>query len=447
MQNSTVEAIEKNKVKLTIKISSEDFKKGLQFAYNRNKGDIHVQGFRKGKVPRKVIENMYGKDIFYEEAINHVLPEAYEAAVKEHDLEPVYRPEVDVDTMDEAEGAVVFAEVYIRPTVEVPDYDGLSYVRMEIEPTEEDIERNLQHEREQNSRTITVDRPAQMDDIVTINFTGYMDGEAFEGGHSEDFELTLGTKTFIDTFEEQLVGKSAGDDVEVHVTFPENYNKEELSGKPAMFEVEILEVQAKEIPELDDEFAQDVSEFDTLQEFRDDITHRLRNANQERALTEQRATVLAQMIEKSNLDVPPAMYTAKIDDMVMEMRRSLAARGMRLEQYFEMTGMTLEMLEENYKIPAKESVDAELILEAVANKETIEISDEEIREYVAKNITPNQTVDEILGQLDDDGKKLLVRDLRIQRAMDFLLEKAVEVEALEKIEDATNIMDIVDVVE
>ena len=428
--SSVMEKTETNKVKLTIEISPEDFLKGLKYAYNRNKNSISIQGFRKGKAPRKIIERFYGKEIFYEEAINHILPDVYENALKEHNIEPVYKPEINVDSMDEAEGAVCIAEVYVKPEVEIEDYHGLTYPIMETEPTEDDIQSRLQAEREKNARTVTAERPAQMGDIVTINFTGYIDDEPFEGGTAEDYDITLGTKTFIDTFEEQLVGHGAGDDVEVKVTFPEDYGKEEYQGKDAMFKVEILEVQGKEMPELDDDFAQDVSEFDTLAEFREDITNKIREEKEQQANVSRRASVVEQLVKKAVMEIPEAMYTARVEEMTEEMRYRLWTQGLGLEQYLAFSRMTLADLQDNYQTPAKEEVEARLVLETIAKKEGFEVSDEELREYIEKIALPSQDVDTILKELTEDRKGAIIQDLLNQKALDFVVDKAVAIEEL-----------------
>lgn len=428
---TTIETIEKNKVKLTINVSPKEFQRGLQYAYNRNKGYIAIQGFRKGKAPRKIIERFYGKDIFYEEAVNHVLPGVYESAIDEHNIEPVYRPEINVKSMDEAEGAVLTAEVYVKPEVKIDGYHGLTYPITEIEPTEEDIQSRMQSEREKNSRTVTVDRPAEIGDILSINFTGYVDDEPFEGGEAEEYDLTLGTKTFIDTFEEQLVGHSAGDDVDVHVTFPADYGNEDLKGKPALFKVEVLEVQAKELPELDDEFAQDVSEFETLAELRDDITNKIRQEKEQQALTAKRTHLIQQLVEKAEMDIPEAMYTARVEEMTEELRYRLRQQGLDFEQYLSFSQMTLESLQETYKKPAKEEVEARLVLETIAKNEQFEVSDEEIRAHVEKIALPSQNADDILAELTEERKEALIQDLLNQKALDFVVDKAVAMEVMQ----------------
>jgi len=429
---SVMEKIETNKVKLTITFSPEEFRTGLLYAYNKAKGQINIQGFRKGKAPRKIIEQYYGKDVFYEEAINHLLPEAYEAALDEHELEPVYKPEVDVTSMDEKDGAVCTAEVFVKPEVEIEGYVGLTYPIIETEPTDDDIEKRLQDELEKNSRLITVDRAAEMGDTVSINFTGYIDGEPFEGGEATDYDLHLGSKSLIDTFEDQLVGHVAGDEVDVNVTFPDDYGKTDLQGKPALFKVELLEVQGREMPELDDDFAQDVSEFDTLEEFREDLISKIREEKENRANVEKRASVVAQLVEKAVMEVPEAMYTARIEEMTEEMRYRLWTQGLGLEQYLSFSRMTMADLHDNYQAPAKEEVEARLVLEAVAKKEDFAISDEELHEYIGKIAMPNQSVDDILEEMNEHRKKALIQDLKNQKALDYVVEKAVAIEVVDK---------------
>ena len=428
--SSTVETIEKNKVKMTINISPKDFQGGLQYAYNRNKNKISIQGFRKGKAPRKIIERYYGNDVFHEEAINHILPDIYENAIEENNLEPVYRPDIDIESMDEAEGCILVAEVFVKPEVEIDGYLGLTYPIMEVEPTEEDIEKRLKTELEKNARTVTVDRPGEMGDILTINFKGFIDGEPFEGGEAEDYDITLGTKTFIDTFEDQLVGHSAGDDVEVNVTFPEDYGKEEFNGKPAKFEVEIIEVQAKELPELDDEFAQDVSEFETLEEFRTDLISKIREEKEKQATFSKRTEIVKQLVEKAEMDVPEIMYTARVEEMTEELRYRLWQQGLGLDHYLGFSQMSLENLHESYQTPAKEEVEARLVLDAIAKKEQLELDDEELKTHLEKVILPSQNVDDVLAELSDDRKKALIQDLISQKALDFVVEKAVAMETL-----------------
>ncbi|MCL2014759.1 MAG: trigger factor [Defluviitaleaceae bacterium] len=446
--SSTIaEQVEKNKIKLTFKVTPAEFAKGLQYAYNRNKKEINIQGFRKGKAPRKMIEKMYGKDIFYEEALNHVLPESYEKALQESGVKPVYRPTIDVQEMDEQTGATVTAEVYVKPEVEIENYHGLTYTPMNAEPTEEDIQNTLQAEREKNSRTVSVDRLSEMGDILTINFTGYIDGVPFEGGNATDFELTLGSKSFIDTFEEQLVGYGVGDDIKVNVTFPEKYQSEDLQGKPALFEVEILDIQAKELPELDDDFAQDVSEFETLAELREDITEKIRVKKEHDALNLKRANIIQQLVGKATMEVPQAMYEARIDQIIEDLRMRLMQQGMELEQYVAYMGGTVDTLRQRYQDQAKEDVDARLVLEALAKKENMQATDEDLKDYMLTMITPptaentdsnpdekaqiEQQALEILAKMNEERKEELLLDILVQRALEFVVDKSVALEVVD----------------
>jgi len=428
--NNVVEQIEKNKVKMTFRVDSEGLRKGLQYAYNKNKNRIVVDGFRKGKAPRKVIERLYGNDIFHDEAVNHILPEAYENALDELGLEPVYKPDIQVDSIDESTGAVFVAEFYVKPEVEIDGYHGLTYPIMNTEPNEGDIQDRLRAEQDKNSRMVTVDRPAQDGDMVTINYTGFIDGEPFEGGKAEEYDLTLGSKNFIDTFEEQLIGHEAGDDVEVNVTFPEDYNREEYRGKAALFKVEVLEVQSKDMPEINDEFAQDVSEFDTLTEYREHIKEMLRKEKEEEATMAKRTTIIEQLVDKAVMEVPEAMYAARIDEMMEEMRYRLQMQGLPLEAYLQFSGMTMEKLRENHERPAKEEVDATLVLETIAKKENLQVSDEEFREHVEKIATnTRQNADEIMEKLSQRRKDDLTQELLNQKALDFVVEKAVAIDS------------------
>jgi len=432
--NTVVERTEKNKVKLTFAVSPEEFKKGLQFAYNKNKNSISIQGFRKGKAPRNVIERYYGKEYFHDEAINHVLPDAYEQALEEQGLDPVYRPEIQVESVDESTGIVFIAEVYVKPEVTIDGYRGISYKKAEIDPTEEEIEKRLQQEMEKNARTITVDRPARNGDIATINFVGYLKHEngeltPFDGGEGNDYELALGSKTFIDNFEDQLVGHSVGDDVDVHVTFPEEYTKEEFSGKPALFKVEILEIQAKELPELNDEFAQDVSEFDTLAEYRQNILESMKDEKEQQSTIEKQNYIIGQLVKMAVMEVPEAMYTARIDEMIVDLIRRLDYQGIELRQYMLFNNLTEDTLRDSYKTMAKNEVDSSLVLEAIAKKENFEISRQELIEYVEINSKHlKEPAEKFIDSLSYRRKLDLEQDLLIQKALDFVEVNAVAVD-------------------
>jgi trigger factor len=427
--DSVVERIEKNKVKLTFGVDSKELLRGLEFAYNKNKHYVNIDGFRKGKAPRKIIERFYGKDVFHDDAINHILPDAYEQAVETLGLEPVYRPDIEVESVNEATGAVFVAQFYVKPEVSVEGYHGLTYPQPQTEPTEDEIQSRLRTEQDKNARTITVERPAENGDIVTINFSGFIDDEPFEGGTAQDYELTLGSGSFIDTFEAQLVGHQAGDDVDVHVTFPETYHAENLKGKPALFKVEVIEVQARELPEINDEFAQDVSEFETLADYRQSIVDSIRKNKEEQAVMAKRSHLIKQLVDKAVMEVPEAMYTARVEEMTEDLRFRLRQQGLDMEMYLRFNRTTEAGLRESFMTPAKEDVDAGLVLEAVAKNEQFVISDEEFQAHVEEIFSGNEEdVADFMERLHAKRKDEMVKDLLNKKALDFVMEKAVAIE-------------------
>ena len=423
---TTVEKLEPTKLKITIAISPEGFREGLLAAYNKNKHHFNIQGFRKGKAPRKMIEQMYGREVFYEDAINSILPDAYETALDENDIEPVYRPEIEPGPASEDEGATFYATVYIRPEAEIDHFYGLTYPKADAEPTEEEILQAIKVEQEKNATQASVDRPAEMGDIVSINFKGFIDGEPFEGGEGNDYQLTLGSKQFIGTFEEQLVGKVPGDDVIVNVTFPEAYHHADYAGKAAVFEVEILDVQAKDLPEIDDEFASNVSDFDTLAEYREDIINKIRKNKEENLENSKRGYIIKQLVEKATMDVPEVMYLARLDEMMDEFSHQIERQGMNLETYLRFTQLTPEALKENWRPQAEAEVKNMLALEAVARKENLTISDEEFAEYIGKiTMQEGEAIAKLVESLPPFRRKELMRSAVCDKAMDFVLEKAI----------------------
>jgi trigger factor len=422
-----MERIEKNKVKFTFTVSPERFREGLTYSYNKNKSQINLDGFRKGKAPRKIIERIYGKDFFYNDAFNFVLPDAYEAACDENGVEPVYKPDINLEEANEDTGAVFVAEVFVKPEVEIDGYYGLTYP--ETEPTDSDIQEKLQAEREKNARQISVERPAENGDVVTINFVGYVDGEAFENGEGKDFDLTLGTKTFIDTFEDQLIGHVPGDEVQVNVTFPEDYKAETLAGKEALFEVEVLDVKTKEYPEIDDEFAQDVSEFENLAEYRDDIAKKIKESKEQLAETDKINHIMEALIGCCVMDVPDVMYTARVEEMMDEFSMRLRMQGMTVPMYCQYTGLTEEKMKENWAGSAKRDVDVKLALEAVMKKEGITASEEDFQEQISKLAEQrNQSVEEVEKSITPARRKDMEEMLRFKKTQDFILEKSIAVE-------------------
>ena len=329
---STIENIDVNKIKITFSVSAERFEEGMKYSYNKNKGRINVQGFRKGKAPRKIIEIQYGKAIFYDDAFNFVLPEAYDAAVKEHNLDVVSKPDIDVEEVSDTDGVTFSAEVYIKPEVKIDDYKGLAFTKQEIKVNDDEVDNMINSAREKNARILTVtDRPVQNGDIAVIDFEGFVDEVAFEGGKGDDYELEIGSHSFIDNFEEQLIGKNVGDDVDVNVTFPEDYHQKDLAGKPALFKVEIKDIKFKELPELNDDFAQDVSEFDTLDEYKKDIMAKLLVQKQKDADNKKQEELLDILVKKAEMDVPQVMIENEINNKIREFEAGISRQGLSLD--------------------------------------------------------------------------------------------------------------------
>jgi len=428
--SSTVEKIEANKVKLTFSVDADRFEEGMKYSYNKNKNRINVQGFRKGKAPRKLIEAQYGKAIFYDDAINFVLPDAYESAVKENGLDVVSKPEIDVTAIDD-NGVTFTAEVYTKPEVKAGTYKGLTFEKPDLEVSDEELELELKKDQEKNARIITVtDRPVQDGDIATIDFKGYIDDVAFEGGEGKDFDLEIGSHTFIDTFEEQLVGKSIGDDVTVNVTFPENYGKTDLAGKPAKFEVEIKEIKYKEYPELNDEFVQDTTEFETLEEYKNDIVGKLLAQKQIAAKNAKQESVLTQLIDNTEMDVPDAMIENDIDIKINEFSRNIQQQGLSLDMYLEYMGQNIQAMRDAYRPMSEKQVKGRLALEAVAKAEGFDATEEEIDAEI-KRIAESYGMeyDKLKDVIREEDRKNLIEDLKVQKALDFVTDNAVEAPA------------------
>ncbi|MCL2198592.1 MAG: trigger factor [Defluviitaleaceae bacterium] len=421
-----MEKVEDCKLKLTITVGPERFREGLQHAYNRTKGYFNMPGFRKGKAPRKMIEQMYGRDVFYEDALNYVLPDAYEASLDKHEIEPVYRPEIEPGEMSEKDGAVIIAMVFIRPEVEVGEYNGLKYPNAESDATEEDIEKALKAEQEKNSRQVSVSRPAEMGDVVTINFKGFMDGEPFEGGAGEDHDLTLGSGQFIPGFEEQVVGHVPGDDLTVEVTFPEDYHHADYSGKSATFEVEVLDVKANELPEIDDEFAEDVSEFDTLAEFKEDLAKRITESKTANLENNKRSHIMKKLVEVTKMEVPEEMYLGRLDDMMNDFTHQIQMRGMDIESYMRFTQTSEVSLKASWRKQAEIDVTGMLALEAVAKKEEITVSEEDFQKRVAEaSQKEGDELQELIEEMHPHRRKELERSIKCEKALDLVMEKAV----------------------
>ncbi|MBQ3783982.1 MAG: trigger factor [Lachnospiraceae bacterium] len=423
-----VEKLEKNMAKLTIETSAEEFEKAIEKAYQKNKGKMSVQGFRKGKAPRKLIEKMYGKNVFWEEAANIIIPEAYSKAVDECDLEIVSQPSVDVTQIEAGKPFIFTAEVATKPEVKLGAYKGVEVEKSDVAVTDEEVTAEIDRVREQNARTITVeDRAVQDKDQAVIDFEGFVDGVAFEGGKGTDYPLTIGSHSFIDTFEDQLIGKNIGDEVEVNVTFPEDYQSADLAGKAAMFKVKIKEIKAKELPELDDDFAQDVSDCDTVDAYKEQVKNDLTKKKEDAAKAAKEEAVVDKIIEEAEMDIPDPMVDTQVRQMAEDFARRIRMQGLSIEQYFQFTGMTPEAFLEQMKPQALKRIQSRLVLEAVVASEKIEVSDADIEEELKKMAEAyNMELDKVKEMITDDQKKQLADDLAVQKAAEFVTENAVE---------------------
>jgi trigger factor len=423
-----VEKLEKNMAKLTIEASAEDFEEALQKAYLKNKNQINVQGFRKGKAPRALIEKMYGASIFYEDAVNELIPEAYEKAANESGLEIVSRPEIDVVQVEKGKSFIFTAEVALKPEVTLGTYKGIKVEKKTVVVTEEEVMAQIDKEREQNSRTITIeDRAVQDGDITVIDFEGFVDGVAFEGGKGENYSLTIGSHSFIDTFEEQLIGKAIGEEVEVNVTFPEEYQAKELAGKPALFKVTVKEIKVKELPELDDDFAQDVSEFDTLDEYKANITATIKENKEKENKTAQENEVVDKIIENATMDIPEPMINSQVNQMAEEFAQRMQYQGLSIEQYFQFTGMDAKKFMDSLRPQALKRIQSRLVLEAVAKEEKIEVSEEDLEKELKDMASMYQMeIDKLKELIGEKEKEQIKADIAVQKAVDFVVAKAKE---------------------
>ena len=421
-----VEKLENNTAKLTIEVPAEEFDKAIQAAYQKNKNKFNVPGFRKGKVPYAMVEKMYGAGVFYEKAANELIPDAYANAAAESELEIVARPEINVTQIEKGKPFVFEAEVTLKPEIKLGKYKGVKVEAMDTTVTDEDVAAELDKVKEQNARLVAADDKAVEDgDQTTIDFEGFVDGVAFEGGKGEDYPLTIGSHSFIDTFEEQLIGKKVGEEVEVNVTFPEQYQAKELAGKPAMFKVTIKEIKVKEYPELDDDFAQDVSEFDTLDEYKADIKKNLEEKKAQEAEADKESKVIEAIVNDSEMDIPEKMIEAQSQQMVEEFAQNIAMQGISFDQYMQFTGTTVDQLTEQVKPQAEARVQSSLVLEAIVKAEKIEASDEEFDEEIKRMAERYQMeADKVNELLSDDDKKNIRADICARKAAKLVVEKA-----------------------
>ena len=423
-----VEKLEKNMAKLTVEVPAEDVEKAIQGAYQKMKKSINIPGFRKGKAPRQLIEKMYGKEVFYNEAVDAMLPKAYSDAVEECGEEIVSYPKINVEQIESGKPFIFTAEVAVKPAVTLGEYKGIQVEKAPVEVTEEEIQAEVDKEREANSRTVTVeDRAVEKGDIATIDFEGFVDGVAFDGGKGENYDLEIGSNTFIPGFEDQLVGAEIGKELDVNVTFPEEYGAKELAGKAAVFKCKVNGIKVKELPEADDEFAQEVSEFDTLDAYKEDIKANLLKKKEEEAQRVKEDAVIGKIIEGAQMEIPEAMVEYQTQQMLDDFGRRMQSQGLSLEQYFQFTGMTEDQYKEQMKPRALQNIQSRLVLEAVAAAEKLEATEEDLDAEYAKMAEQYkldvEKVKEIFGEYQ---KEELKKDIVIQKAAALVTDAAVE---------------------
>ena len=418
----TVENLEKSMAKITITVDADAFEEAMVKSYNKNKKNISIQGFRKGKAPRKMVEKLYGPEVFYEDA------------AKESGLEIVSRPEIDVVEIEKGKDFVFTATVAVKPEVTLGDYKGIEVEKKTVKVMAADVNAEIDKVREQNSRMITVEnRGIKKDDTAVIDFEGFVDGEPFQGGKGEDYSLVIGSHSFIDTFEDQLVGKKAGEEVDVNVTFPEEYHEASLKGKPALFKVTVKEIKKKELPKLDDEFASEVSEFETLKEYKASVKKNLTERRKEEAKREKENEVVEKVVENITVELPEPMVDEQTQQMIQEFAGRLSSQGLSFDQYMQMTGMTVDALMGQMKPEAEKRIRTRLALEAIVDAEKIKATAKDIDKEIENMANMYQMeVDKIKEMIGDAEKEQIGKDLAVQKAVDFVVKNAVEVEPAEE---------------
>lgn len=423
-----LEKLEKNMAKLTIEVPAEEFEKAIQEAYQKDKNRITLPGFRKGKAPRKMIEKMYGAGVFYEDAANILIPRAYDEALKECEETIVSRPTIDITQIEAGKPFIFTAEVALKPEVTLGEYKGVEVPKTEIQVTDEEIQAEVDKERENNSRTIDVDdRGVEKGDLIKLDFDGSVDGVPFQGGKAEDYPLTVGSGSFIPGFEDQLIGAKIGEEMEVKVTFPEDYHAEDLKGKEAVFKCTVKAIQVKELPEADDEFAKDVSEFDTMAEYREDIKKNLTEKKEAAAKREKETAAVAKAVENAQMEIPDAMVDEQVRRMADDFTRRMESQGITMQQYMQFTGMDADKLLEQMKPEALKRIQNSLVLEAVAKAENIEISDERLDEEIAKMAESyKMEADKLKELMGDYEKEQMKKDIAVQDAVTLIADAAKE---------------------
>ena len=421
-----VEKLEKNMAKLTVEVPAEQFEAALKTSYNKNKNKFNIPGFRKGKAPQAMIEKMYGVGVFYEDAVDEAINASYPDAAKESGLEIVSRPEISIEQVEKGKSFIYVATVATKPEVTLGEYKGIEVEKAKPEVTDADVEAELKKVQEQNSRLVSVaDRAVADGDQTVIDFEGFVDGKAFEGGKAEDYTLVIGSHSFIDTFEDQLIGKNIGEDVEVNVTFPAEYHAAELAGKPATFKVKIKEIKMKELPELNDEFASEVSEFETLDAYKEDVKNKLAETKQAQATAENENNVVQKVVDNAQMDIPAPMVDEQVRNMIEDYARRLQSQGISFDQYLQFTGSTIEQLQEQMRPQAELRLRTRLVLEAVVAAEKIEPS-EELVEAEIKKRSENYKMDaeQIKTIMGEAGMAQMKADMAVQEAVDFLVAEA-----------------------
>lgn len=423
-----VEKLEHNMAKITVEVAAEDVEKALQAAYLKQRKQINIPGFRKGKVPRQMIEKMYGPEVFYDDAANQLIPEAYGKVYDEEDLEIVSQPKIDIVQIEKGKPFIFTAEVALKPEVTLGEYKGLKVEKISNRVTQKEIDAKLAEEQEKNARTVSVtDRPVQDKDEVVLDFEGFVDGVAFEGGKGENYPLTIGSGSFIPGFEDQLIGANLEEEKEVRVTFPEEYHAKDLAGKDAVFKCTVHEIKVKELPELDDEFASDVSEFETLDAFKADIKAKIKEQKIAEGKRKQEDKAVEEAVANAQMDIPDAMIDTEVRQMANDFAQRLQQQGLTMDQYFQFTGMTAEKMTEELKPQALKRIQTRLVLEAIVKAENIEISDEKIDEEIQKMAESYKMEAEKLKEfMGENEKKQMKLDMAVQEAVTFLVENAVE---------------------
>ena len=423
-----VEKLEKNMAKLTIEVDAAEFEKAIDKAYQKSKGKISIPGFRKGKAPRKMIEQMYGKEVFYEDAANELIPEAYDKALEECEEEIVSSPKIEVVQVEAGKNFIFTAEVALKPEVVLGTYKGVKVDKIDVTVSDEEVDAQIEREREANGRTVSVeDRPVKDGDIAVIDFEGFVDGVAFEGGKGENYPLTIGSGSFIPGFEEALIGAELNKEVEVNVTFPVDYQAEELAGKPAVFKCTVKEIKEKELPALDDEFASEVSEFDTLAEYKEDVKNKLADKKAAEAKTAKEDAVIEAIIADAKMEIPDAMLESTQRQMVEEFAQRMQAHGLTLEQYMQFTGMNPQSFMEQIKPQALSRIQSRLVMEAVVKAENMTATEEEFEDEIKTMATAYQLeVDKVKELLGTKGAEQVKVDICIKKALEFVVENAKE---------------------